>query len=203
MLNEQKSVEAAKSVFRQHGGILRTSKAIDLGIHPRILYRMRDSGILDQLARGVYRLSDLPPLTDPDLVTVATKIPDGVVCLISALAYHELTTQIPAEISIALKANSRVPALSYPPIRTYWYSKSAYAAGVERHKIDDVDVKIYSIEKTIADCFKFRNRIGMDTVLEALSFYFERRKPKFKELMQYARICRVEKIIRPYLESNR
>ena len=85
VLNEQESVEAAKNVFRQHGGVLRTSKVIDLGKHPRILYRMRGSGILDQLSRCVYRLSDLPPLTDPDLVTVATKIPDGVVCLISAL----------------------------------------------------------------------------------------------------------------------
>jgi len=128
----------------------RTAQAIDLGIQPRVLYKMRDTGILDQLSRGVYRLSDLPPLSDPDLVTVATKISEGIICLISALAYHELTTQIPAEVSIALKANSRVPKLSYPPIKTYWYSKSTYSAGIEKHKIDNVDVRIYSPEKN--DC---------------------------------------------------
>ncbi len=203
MRDAQKSIQTATTVFRRHGGILRTGKAIDLGIHPRTLYRMRDSGILDRLSRGVYRLNDLPPLSDPDLVTVATKIPDGVICLISALAFHQLTTQIPGEVSIALRANSRSPRLSYPPIKIYWYSKSAYSAGIETHKIDDVDVRIYSPEKTIADCFKYRNRIGMDTVLEALSLYRERRKPDLKGLMQYARICRVEKVIRPYLEANR
>ncbi len=203
MRDSQKSVQSAITVFRRHGGILRTGKAIDLGIHPRTLYQMRDSGILDRLSRGVYRLTDLPPLSDPDLVTVATKIPDGVICLISALAYHQLTTQIPAEISIALKANSRTPSLSYPPIKVFWYSKSAYSAGIETHKIDSVDVRIYSVEKTIADCFKYRNRIGMDTVLESLSLYRDRGRPKLKDLMQYARICRVEKVIRPYLEVSR
>ncbi len=203
MSQRRNTIEAAMAEFRKQGGILHTGKAIKLGIHPRTLYQMRDSGIVERLARGVYRLSELPPLSNPDLVTVATKIPDGVICLISALAYHHLTTQIPAEVSIALKAKSRPRKLSYPPIKIYWYSKSAYSVGIENYKIDNVDIRIYNPEKTIADCFKYRNRIGMDTVLEALSLYRERRKPKLKELMQFARTCRVEKVMRPYLEAAR
>ncbi len=195
-------VEIAADLFRKRGGILRTKDAISLGIHPRTLYQMRDSGIIDRLSRGVYRLGDLPPLTDPDLVTVATKIPDGVICLISALAYHQITTQIPHEVYVALKAHSITPRLSHPPMRIFWFTPTAFTAGVETHKIDSVKVRLYSVEKTLADCFKYRNKIGMDTVLEALTLYRDRKKPRLKQLMEYARICRVEKVMRPYVEAK-
>jgi len=194
--------EIAADLFRQHGGILRTQKAISLGIHPRTLYHMRDSGIIDRLSRGVYRLGDLPPLTDPDLVTVATKIPDSVICLISALVYHQITTQIPHEVYVALKAHSITPRLSHPPTRFFWFTSAAFSAGVETHKIDGVKVRIYNVEKTLADCFKYRNKIGMDSVLEALTLYKDRKKPRLKELMEHARICRVEKVMRPYVEAK-
>lgn len=162
---------------------------------------MRDEGLLERLDRGLYRLTDLPPLSDPDLVTAANKIPKGVVCLISALHFHDITTQIPHAVSIAVSRGTEPPRLDYPPIRLYWFSGTAFSAGVQTHRIDNSQVRIYSAEKTLADCFKYRNKIGMDTVLEALTLYRDQHKPKPQKLIEYARICRVEKVMRPYLEA--
>ncbi|MBC8421193.1 MAG: type IV toxin-antitoxin system AbiEi family antitoxin domain-containing protein [Desulfobacterales bacterium] len=187
--------------FKKHGGILRTGQALRAGIHPSTLYAMRDGGTLEIVSRGVYRLADSDPLGNPDLVTVATRIPFGVVCLISALSFHELTTQIPHEVHVALSRGAEEPRLDHPPIRTYRFSGEAFTEGVEIHKFDGVRVRIYNPEKTLADCFKFRNRIGLDTAVEAVRFYRERRTVKVDDLMRYASICRVKKIIRPYLEA--
>lgn len=196
-----KQIDAVRRAFRREGGILRTGDALDQGIHPRTLYAMRDAGLLERLERGLYRLTDLPPLSDPDLVTVANKIPKGVICLISALHFHDITTQIPHEVSIAVGRGTEPPRLDYPPIRLYWFSGKAYTAGVEVHRIDGTPVQVYSVEKTLADCFKYRNKIGMDTVLEALTLYRDHRKSKPKKLVEYAKVCRVEKVMRPYLEA--
>jgi predicted transcriptional regulator of viral defense system len=197
-----KQINSAKEVFRSSGGILRTCDALKKGIHRRTLYAMRDAGHLDRLERGLYRLADLPLLSEPDLVTVAHKIPQGVICLISALSFHELTTQIPHAVYVALKRGAEPPRLSYPPTRVFWFSGEAFTSGVEQHQIDGSVVQIYGTEKTLADCFKYRNKIGMDTALEALKRYFEKRNPQLKVLNEYARICRVEKIMRPYIESQ-
>ena len=185
----------AVKIFKQHGGILRTSQALQAGIHPGTLYAMRDSGQLEVISRGVFRLSDIPPLGNPGLVTVATRVSHGVICLISALSFYELTTQIPHEVHVALSRGAEEPRLDYPPIRTYRFT------GVDIHDLDGVSVRIYSPEKTLADCFKFRNKIGLDTVIEAIRFYRERRKIKVDDLMRYATVCRVNKIMRPYLEA--
>ena len=193
--------EAARRAFRNSGGILRTGEALKQGIHPRTLYAMRDAGLLERLDRGLYRLTDLPPLSDPDLVTVANKIPKGVICLISALHFHDITTQIPHAIHVAVSRGTEPPRLDYPPTRLYWFSNKAFTAGVEVHQIDRTPVRVYSAEKTLADCFKYRNKIGMDTVLEALTLYRDQHKPKPRELIEYAKVCRVEKIMRPYLET--
>lgn len=196
-----KQIDAARRVFRHGGGILRTNEAIEKGVHPRTLYDMRDASLLERLDRGLYRLTDLPPLSDPDLVTAANKIPKGVVCLISALHFHDITTQIPHTVSIAVSRGAEPPRLDYPPIRLYWFSGEAFTAGVETYCIDNTPVKVYSAEKTLADCFKYRNKIGMDTVLEGLTLYRDHRKPKPRKLIEYARVCRVEKVMRPYLEA--
>jgi predicted transcriptional regulator of viral defense system len=196
----QAQIDKARAIFRKRGGILRTAQALRLGIHPSVLYAMRDSGDLEQVSRGVYRLSDTSPLGDPDLVIVATRVPKGVICLISALSFHELTTQIPHEIHLALPRGAEEPRLEYPPLRTYRFSDRTLREGVETHEIDSVRVRIYNAEKTIADCFKFRNRIGLDTAVEAVRLYRERRRVDVNQLMHYAEICRVEKVIRPYLE---
>jgi len=199
--NRGSRFDRAVGIFKKHGGILRTAQALRAGIHPGTLYTMRDSGALEMVSRGVYRLANSPPLGNPDLVTVATRVPGGVICLISALAFHELTTQIPHEVHVALPRGAEEPRLDHPPIKTYRFTGEAFTKGVEAHKLDGVSVRIYSPEKTLADCFKFRNQVGLDTVIEAVRFYRERRSIKVDDLMRYAGICRVKKIIRPYLEA--
>jgi predicted transcriptional regulator of viral defense system len=193
--------EAARKIFRDRGGVLKTGDALSAGIHPRTLYEMERSGILEKLARGLYRSADMPPLGNPDLVSVALKVPSGVVCLLSALAYHGITSQIPHEVYLALNRGTEPPRLEYPPIRVFWFTAEAFAQGIENHRLDGIQVRIYSPEKTIADCFKYRNKIGMDTAIEALKLYRERKQFKINDLMQSARVCRVEKVIRPYLEA--
>ncbi len=191
----------AEHIFRRHGGVLRTSEAIRSGIHPRTLYAMRDAGKLECLSRGLYRIADLPLLGNPDLVTVALKIPKGVICLISALAWHELTTQIPHEIYLALPRGTEPPRLDHPPIRVFWFTGKAFSEGIETHAVDGAPLRIYCVEKTLADCFKYRNKIGLDTAIEALKRYVDTRHVQVDKLMAFARICRVEKVIHPYLEA--
>jgi len=194
--------DKAIHIIRQHAGVIRTAKAIQTGIHPRTLYQMRDNGLLEQLSRGVYRLTGQKAVSDPDLIIVATRIPKAVICLISALSFHEMTTQIPHSISIALARGSVTPRIDHPPISIHRFSKEALLAGVDVHHIDDVPIRVYSPEKTLADCFKFRNKIGMDVVLEALNLYKLRKEFKAGEILKYAKICRVENIMRPYLEMS-
>ena len=196
-----KRFEKAQKIFRDRGGVLKTGEALSAGIHPRMLYEMHRTGILEQLTRGLYRLEDLPPLGNPDLVSVSLKIPNGVICLISALAYHEITTQVPHEVYVALGRDTEAPRLGHPPVRIFRFSGQAFTHGIKTHKIDGVPVRIYSPEKTIADCFKYRNKIGLDTAIEALKLYCKKKHFKSEELTEFARVCRVEKVMRPYLEA--
>ncbi len=196
------ATETAKNIFREHGGTLRTRDALAAGIHPRTLYAMRDAGELEQLATGLYRLSELPPLSEPDLATVAKRIPQGVICLISALAYHELTTQIPHQVHLALPRTARRPRLVYPPLQVYRFSRAAFEVGIDTHVIDSVSVRVYGPEKTLADCFKYRNKIGLDVAIEALRAYRSRRGARLQTVLEFARTCRVEKVVRPYLEAS-
>ena len=188
-------------IFHQHGGQLRMSEALAAGISRYMLYSLRDKGLIEQVSRGIYRLAELPPIGNPDLVTVALRFPNAVVCLTSALAYHGLTTQIPHEVSVAVSRNSRIPSLDFPPVRAHKFAETVFNAGVEEHQIDGVPVRIYNPEKTLADCFKFRNKLGMDVVLEALKLDRSRKKFNFDTVLKYARICRVEKAMKPYLEA--
>ena len=193
--------DRAVAIFKEHGGILRTAQAIRAGIHPSTLYAMRDSGRLEMVSRGVYRLADSAPLANPDLLVVATRIPGGVICLISALAFHDLTSQIPHEVHVALPRGAEEPRLDHPPIATYRFSGEAFTEGVETRSLDGVPVRVYNPEKTLADCFKFRSKVGLDTVVEAVRLYVESGRVKVDDLMRYAAICRVTKIIRPYFEA--
>jgi len=177
------------------------SEAIRLGMTRYTLYALLDRGEIERVSRGIYRLVDLPPIGNPDLVTIGLRAPNAVICLTSALSYHELTTQIPHEVSIAVVRGSRAPRIDHPPVHIYNFGKAAYGAGIQDHTIDGVTVKIYNPEKTLADCFKFRNKIGMDVVQEALKNYRTQRKTNFDEVIRYAEICRVDKVMRPYLEA--
>lgn len=195
------AIQEARTVFREHDGILRTSQALALGVHPRTLYAMRDTGILDRVARGLYRLADLPPLSNPDLVTVALKVPDGVICLVSALAFHDLTAEIPHAVDVALQNGSRRPRLQHPPLRVFWFSGAAWREGVGTYRVDGIPVRVTIPAKTVADMFKFRRQLGLDIALEALKAYRERDFFDVGELLRYARICRVDEVITPYLEA--
>ncbi|MFW8601784.1 type IV toxin-antitoxin system AbiEi family antitoxin domain-containing protein [Desulfobacterota bacterium M19] len=194
--------DKATHIIRQHGGVIRTARAIQAGIHPRTLYQMRDNDLLEQLSRGVYRLTDQEAVSDPDLIIVATRIPKAVICLISALSFHEMTTQIPHSISIALARGSVTPSIDHPPVSIHRFSKKALQAGIDVYYIDNVPIRVYNPEKTLADCFKFRQKIGMDVVLEALKMYKVRKEFKAGEILKYAKVCRVENIMRPYLEMS-
>lgn len=191
-----------EDIFRSCGGHLRMSEAVERGISRYMLYDLRDKGVIEQVSRGVYRLAELPPISNPDLGTVGLRFPNVVVCLVSALAFHEITTQIPHSVSVAVPRKSRQPFLDYPPLSVHRFSDLAFRAGIEEHKIDGVPVKIYSPEKTLADCFKFRNKIGMDVVLEALKLCKARKQFNLEALLKYAKVCRVEKVMRPYLEAS-
>jgi len=188
-------------IFRSAGGQLRMIDAINNGITRYMLYSLRDKKIIEQISRGIYRLADLSPIGNPDFVTVSLRFPQAVVCLVSALAYHEITTQIPHHVSIAVPRNSRFPSLDYPPIRVHAFSMHQYEAGSVVHHIDGAPVKIYNPEKTIADCFKYRNKIGIDVAIEALKLYRVRKKFDSTALVKFAKICRVENVMRPYLEA--
>ena len=200
-MSKETATDEAIALFREQGGTLRTSEALRLGIAPRTLYALRDAGTLEQLARGLYRLAELPPLSNPDLIIAAQKVPRGVICLVSALAYHELTTLIPRAVDLALESGSRRPRLSFPPVRVFWFSGSAWSEGIKVHQLDDIPVRIYDPEKSVADAFKFRRRLGIDLAIEALKAY--RTGPNFEvsKLLHYARICRVEHVMSPYLEA--
>ena len=193
-------IQAAIDLIEKHGGVVRTAEAIRAGIHPRTLYAMRDEGLLETISRGLYRLADLPPLGNPDLVAVSKRTPDCVICLISALSFHELTTQIPHEVYIALARGKARPRIEYPPIRAFWFSGNAFSEGIEKHHIDGTEVSIYSPAKTVADCFKYRNKIGLDVAMEALRDGWRARRFTMDGLWEAAGVCRVQRVIQPYVE---
>jgi predicted transcriptional regulator of viral defense system len=178
---EPPSILKAINIFQQHSGTLHTSQALRLGVSPRTLYALRDSGRVVEVTR-------------------ALRIPRGVICLISALSFHGLTTQIPHAVYTALPLDAERPRLAYPPVRFFWLSQASYAAGIEVHQRDGVNIRIYSREKTIADCFKYRNKIGLDVALEALKEALSRGS-RIDTLLEFAKIDRVEKTLRPYLEA--
>jgi predicted transcriptional regulator of viral defense system len=190
-----------KKIFAKHKGILRASTAIELGVPKHVLYEMVKKGELVRESQGIYRLRESDPSGNPDLVHLSLRVPRAVFCLISALYFHELTTQIPHQVYFALPRDVKTPKIEYPPIRVFHFSQEPYQAGIEEHEIDGVKVKIYSREKTITDCFKFREKIGMDIALEALRDYLKQPRPNVSLLMKYAKVNRVEKGLRPYLEA--
>ncbi len=196
-----KQIRSPETIFRERGGVLRMSEALAAGLNRRNLYVLRDAGTITQLSRGVYRLASLPELEAPDLVTVAARVPAGVVCLISALAYHELTTQIPHAVDIALPRGAEKPRIDYPPVSVHWFSGPAFTSAIETPTVDGQKLRVYSAEKSVADAFKYRSKLGLDVALEALRTWRGRRGASIERLLKQARVCRVERVMRPYLEA--
>ena len=182
-------------------GWLRASDLADAGVPRAVLTRMAASGQLERAARGLYRLPDSGSSEHEGLVTVASKVPQAVFCLLSALQFHGLTTQLPWQVWIAMPRGSHVPRLEYPPIRMVQFTGEAYTQGIETHERDGVKLHVYSVAKTVADCFKHRNKIGMDVALEALKDARAQGRASFDDLWRCAKVCRVSNVMRPYMEA--
>lgn len=201
-MSQTRDTAAALRAFRRHGGALRTKQALALGIHPATLYALRDSGKLTELARGLYRLAEAREARNPDLAVVGARAPEAAVCLISALAFHNITTQIPAVIHLAVPRGSYHKLKLDPlPVQVYRFDPKSFEAGLETHDVGGVDVKVYDPSRTVADCFKFRNKIGLDVALEALRLGRGRKRISNRDLLHYARLLRVERPMQPYLQA--
>jgi len=194
--------EKAIETIREQGGIIRTHEALRRGIHRRTLYGLRDEGTLIATSRGLYQLAEMENFpTEIDLVNVAKLVPHGVICLISALSFHELTTQIPHEIWLAVERKARKPKVTYPPVRSIFFNGPCFHEGIEIHRIMEQEIRIYNASKTVIDCFRWRNAVGLDVALEAARSYLKRREASLSQLMEYAKLCKVEKLVTPYLEA--
>ncbi len=197
-----KRLQNARAIFQRNGGILRTREALGEGIHPEVLYRMRDLGHIQALSRGLYRLADLPEPGQPDLLTVSKRCPTAVICMISALAYHGITTQIPHAVDIALPRGTEPPRIHYPPVNIHWTVPHIFTQGIQQIPVDGQPLRIYSPERCVIDAFRHRNKTGLDTALEALRLYRERLPLHVDTLLSLARACRVEAILTPYIQST-
>lgn len=163
--------------------------------------RLVENGELIKIGRGLYSLPDSNFNEQQSLLETATLIPKGVICLLSALRFHDLTTQNPFEVWLAIEGKDWSPNIEYPPLRVLRFSGQAFSAGVETHNLEGIPLKVYSPAKTVVDCFKYRNKIGIDVALEALRDCWRKKKATMDELWYFAKICRMTNVMRPYLES--
>jgi len=182
-------------------GLIKAKDVEALGLHTQTLTRLVRKGQLERIARGLYRLPDYDLTAHHGLVLASIAAPSGVICLLSALQFHRIGTQLPHEVWIALDRRARKPAIDYPPLRIVRFSGKALTAGIEEHALEGHTVHVYNVAKTLADCFKYRNKIGLDVALEALNEAWRDRRFTMDEMERYARICRVSKVMRPYLEA--
>ncbi|MCG8041892.1 MAG: type IV toxin-antitoxin system AbiEi family antitoxin domain-containing protein [Candidatus Thiodiazotropha endolucinida] len=182
-------------------GVLRPRDLDPYNIPRTYLSRLCVAGKLQRIGRGLYVLPGSGATEHHSMAEACKRVPKGVVCLLSALSFHELTTQAPFEVWLAIGEKAWRPRLEYPPLRIVHFSKAALNAGVEEHQIEGVNVHVYSPAKTVADCFKYRNKIGLDVAIEALRECRRARHCTMDDLWHYADICRVRNVMRPYLES--
>jgi predicted transcriptional regulator of viral defense system len=190
-----KVVKLAKTL-----GFLRVKDLLARGIHHEYLRRLCSKGVLLKTGRGIYRLAEADTSEHVTLAAVAKRIPHGVVCLLSALRFHNIGTQNPPDVWVALKHRTAPPRERDLPLRIVWFSDASYASGVESHALEGVTVRITNPAKTVVDCFKYRNKIGLDVALEALREVWRSRKASVDELLEAAEVDRVSRIMRPYLE---
>jgi predicted transcriptional regulator of viral defense system len=197
---ESSKAKAVLELARRQG-IIRPKDLEERGLPPEYLWQFYQKGKLERSGRGIYRLPTHELTEHYSLAEVAKVVPRGVVCLLSALRFHELTTQSPFEVWLAIDRKAHKPISGQAPLRIVRFSGEALSAGVEEHRIEGVRVKIYSPAKTVADCFKYRNKIGLDVAVEALRDCLRKRRATIDEIWKYARICRVARVMRPYLEA--
>lgn len=176
----------------------------DLAVHRiarQYLRLAQQRGLIRKIGRGLYVASDFEPGEQHSLVQAAKRVPQGVVCLLSALRYHEITTQAPFEVWLALDRKRRFPKVEYPSLHIVRFSGRMLTFGVETHRVEGVPVRVYGVAKTVTDCFRYRNKIGLDVALEALRDAVRKRRVTMDQLWEAARVCRVSRVMRPYLEA--
>jgi predicted transcriptional regulator of viral defense system len=200
MATRTSTTERILRLARQKG-ILRVRDLTEHGIHPEYLRRLCAAGVLQRSGRGLYLLADGDYSAHVTLVEAARRVPHGVICLLSALRFHEIGTQLPHEVWMMIEKRAARPRVDRPRMRFFRASGEAFTSGIERRRIDRVEVAIYSVAKTLADCFKYRNKVGLDVALEALRECLHEKRATIDEIWKYARICRVERVMRPYLEA--
>lgn len=193
---EQKIMEMAKKI-----GVIRPRDVIAQGIHPEYLRRLCTKGLLVRTGRGLYVPSNSEVTSHHTLAEASKRVPQGVICLLSALRFHEIGTQNPHEVWMALHEKAHRPQCSYPPLHIVRFSDAALTEGIEKHIIEGVPVQVYCTAKTVADCFKYRNKIGLDVALEALKDCLHKKKSTNDDLWNYAKICRVASVMKPYMEA--
>lgn len=196
MTKMQQVLDLARDV-----GVIRAKDVEAKGIHREYLKRMEQQGLLVRSARGIYTFADADITESHTLVEAIKRVPHGVICLLSALSFHELTTQAPFEVWLAIPPKTRTPKENLLPLRIVHVSGEALLSGIEEHEIEGVRLPVYSPAKTVVDCFKFRNKIGLDVALEALRECLRERRCTVDEIWHYAKICRMQNVMRPYLES--
>jgi predicted transcriptional regulator of viral defense system len=187
--------------FQNHGGTARFSTVLKAGFHSDTLKALEKAEKLNKIARGLYRVANYELGSHPDLVAASLQAPRGIICLVSALAFHEATDEIPHWIDIAIPKRSRANRIKYPPVRFYHFAPETWEAGIEEYKIESHNIRVYSLAKTIADCFKFRNRIGLDVARAALKVAILEKNTKPNEIMKFAKLCRVDGIVKPIVEA--
>lgn len=183
------------------GGTVASSEVMRAGFHSQTLTRLVQDGVLERVARGVYRLSGAEISEWHGLVLAAKAAPGSVVCLLSALAFHEVGTQLPDTVWLAIARGRHTPRVNYPRARFVHLSGRAFTEGIEEHVVEGQTLRVYGLAKTLADCFKFRNRIGLDVAIEALTDSWRQKRVRAAELDAYARINRVARIMKPYIEA--
>lgn len=188
--------------FIQKQGIIRAKELKPIGIPRYCLRQLMEKGELQRISRGVYAAADSLPTTHRTLAEVSKRIPEGVICLLSALRFHDLTTQLPSQVWLAMDRKAWYPKEPGLPLRIVRFSGKALTEGTEDHTIENVSVRVYNVAKTVADCFKYRHKIGLDVAIEALRDALRQRKCTVDELWHCARICRVTNVMRPYLEAT-
>jgi predicted transcriptional regulator of viral defense system len=181
--------------------MITAADATRAGIHSQHLTRLVAEGALERVARGNYRFAARPVTEHHGLVVAARTAPQGVICLLSALAFHEIGTQLPPEVWVAIDRRARAPRRAQPPLRVVRFSGAAFTEGIEVHRIEGTPVRVYSVAKTLADLFKHRGNVGMDVALEALREAWRGRRFTMDALDRAARVCRVERVMRPYVEA--
>jgi predicted transcriptional regulator of viral defense system len=196
-----KSIKERLLGLTRRVGVLRPRDLAEKGIPREYLRRLLQDGLLERTGRGIYVVAGSKPSPNHTLAEVCKRVPHGIVCLLSALQFHMLGTQAPFEVWLAIGEKSRLPKVDYPPLRIVRFSGQALTVGIKEHCIEGVTVKVFSPAKTVADCFKYRNKIGVDVAMEALRDCWKKRLATMDEFWDAAEVCRVANVMRPYLES--